>query len=286
MLTLSKRIAALTFAAVVTSAVGAETTEAQRREAAPFAWEGAIASGQALEIKGVNGQIRATPASGNTVRVEATRSARRSDPSEIDIVVLEHAGGVTVCAVYPSSLMRENECAPGDAGRISARNNDTQVEFTVQVPAGVDFVGQTTNGSVIADNLSGHVMAYSTNGDVEIDGGRTVHARTTNGSVTIRSAGEADARTTNGRIRAYLQSLDGSGPLNFSTTNGSITLGLPASANVNVDASTTNGRISSDLPITVTGSIGRNRLAGTIGSGGREIRLRTTNGSIDLQTEG
>lgn len=245
-----------------------------------FAWDGALGSGETLEVKGVNGSIEAVPATGSSARVTATRTARRDDPAEVEIVVVEHSGGVTICAVYPDA---RNECLPGDEGRLGARNNDVVVEFTVEVPAGIDFVARTTNGEVSTQALSGRVEAYSTNGDVEIGGASTALGVTTNGSVSIRSAGEAEAYTTNGEIEAFMQALGGAEPMNFTTTNGSITLRLPENFNAEIDAVTTNGRIATDFPITIQGSVGRNRIAGTIGSGGREIRLRTTNGAIRLE---
>lgn len=255
----------------------------QTREADPFAWEGRLRTDATLEIKGVSGSVRAVPSSGATARVEAYRTGRRNDPSEVRIGVVEHAGGVTVCALYPVTSGRANECAPGDAGRIGARNNDVQVRFVVHVPASAHFVARTSNGDVVSEGVSGRVATYSTNGDVRIEGSARAHARTTNGSIVIRTHGEADARTTNGRITAHLNDLAGSQPLSFSTTNGSITLGLPAGANATIDARTSNGSIRTDLPLTVQGRVSRNSLTGTLGSGGRPIQVRTTNGSIHIE---
>jgi hypothetical protein len=274
-------------AVMVSSCVGIAgpfPAEAQRRTADPFNWEGTLEPGQTLEIKGVNGPIRAIAASGRVARIEATRTARRSDPDEVEIAVVEHSGGVTICAVYPASGGRANECLPGDEGRISARRNDVDVAFTVEVPASVAFLAKTTNGSIEAQGLTGVVEARSTNGNVRVAGGERVIARTTNGSIAIRSAGEADARTTNGQIEARLGSLAGSGPLDFSTTNGSIVLDVPAGSNFEVDAQTSNGSIETDFPILVQGRISRNSLSGRIGEGGRQIRLRTTNGRISIES--
>lgn len=256
---------------------------AQRRTAEAFVWEGRVSPGATVEVKGVNGPVRAIAATGSGVRVEAVRSGRRNDPTGVEIVVLEHANGVTVCAVYPSTVARRNECAPGSAGRIGANNNDVQVEFTVAVPANVDFLGRTTNGTVTAEDLTGGVEAYSTNGSVSITGGRSALARTTNGSVNVDTRGIADVRTTNGRITVKMQALDGQTPLRFSTTNGPVSLALPAGLNATIDASTTNGSIETDFPVSVEGRVGRNRLSGTIGSGGQPIEVRTTNGGIRLQ---
>jgi DUF4097 and DUF4098 domain-containing protein YvlB len=51
-----------------------------------------------------------------------------------------------------------------------------------------------------------------------------------------------------------------------------------------VKAATVNGDISSDFPMTVSGRISRQRLEGTIGGGGRQLSLKTVNGSITLKT--
>ncbi len=86
------------------------------REAdAPFEWTGQVADGQWLEIKGVGGAVNAVPASGDTIAVTAVRRGLRNDPNEVEIVVVEHGDGVTICAVYPSSGDRPNECTPGEA---------------------------------------------------------------------------------------------------------------------------------------------------------------------------
>src|SRR2546423_10605226 len=112
-----------------------------------FQWRGQLASGQAIEIKGVNGDVRAAASSSGDAEVTATRTARRSSPADVRIEVVPHAGGVTICAVYPTPAGREpNRCEPGGGGRSSTRDNDTVVHFDVHVPYGVGFVGRTVNG--------------------------------------------------------------------------------------------------------------------------------------------
>ncbi|MCI0436445.1 MAG: hypothetical protein L0271_22830, partial [Gemmatimonadetes bacterium] len=119
-----------------------------------FNWRGRVASGRTLEIKGLNGSITATAASGPEISVSAEKSARRSNPDEVRIEVVEHDGGVTICAVYPTPRDREpNECRPGEGGRMNNQRNDTEVDFTVAVPTGVRLVARTVNGSVTATDL-------------------------------------------------------------------------------------------------------------------------------------
>ncbi|MDX1748662.1 MAG: hypothetical protein R3324_22240, partial [Halobacteriales archaeon] len=52
-------------------------------------WRGRVQRGKAIEIRGVNGEVRAEPASGDQVEVHAELTGTRSDPDEIEMVVLE-----------------------------------------------------------------------------------------------------------------------------------------------------------------------------------------------------
>src|SRR5262245_65992894 len=68
-----------------------------------FRWTGRIAPGATLEIKGINGRIAATPSAGREIELVALKRGRRHDPKLVEIAFVEHDGGLTVCAVYPSS---------------------------------------------------------------------------------------------------------------------------------------------------------------------------------------
>lgn len=230
-----------------------------------FSWRGRLGAGQTLEIRGVNGGIMAESAGAGEAEVLAVKRGRRSDPSTVEIKVVEHGGGVTLCAVYPSKGARRNTCEPG-GGHNNTNNNDVNVEFTVKVPAGVKLAAHTVNGAVHAKDVDGDVEAETVNGDVEVESGGLVKAETVNGSI--------DARF--GRA-------DWTGTLEFDTVNGSITLGLPADLSADVDAEVLNGRIASDFP--VGGDVRQTRrvLHGTIGGGGRGLDLETVNGSITLR---
>lgn len=231
-----------------------------------FNWHGRVAPGQTIEIKGVNGAIHAERATGTEAVVEATKSARRSDPNTVTIQVVPHADGVTICAMYPSSDWgRPNDCQPGAGGRMSSNNNDVRVEFTVRVPAGVGFAGRSVNGEVEALSLTGDVEAH-----------------TVNGKVRISTTGSAEAQTVNGSIVAHVGQGTGSKALEFETVNGSINIEMPSAINANVTASTVNGRISTDFPLMIHGKFSGRQISGAIGQGGPELRLKTVNGGIEL----
>lgn len=233
-----------------------------------FRWTGRIAPGATLEIKGVNGRITASPSAGREIELHALKRGRRHDPKLVEIEFVEHEGGLTICAVYPSRDGQPNECKPGKGGRISVRNNDVNVEFTLKVPANVAFVGRTVNGSVDADGLSGNVEAY-----------------TVNGGVRLGALGHARAETVNGSIRATLGKADWKEPLAFKTVNGSVRVSLPASANASVRVETVNGGIESEFAMSDSKKT-RRSLTGTIGSGGRELSIKTVNGSVALRRAG
>ena len=230
-----------------------------------FEWKGAVAPGQAIEIKDVNGSIHAEPGSSGQVEVTANKTGKNSTPADVRVDVVPHGDGVTICAVYPSTDGRPNECKPGHGGHMNVNRNDVRVEFTVRVPKGVRFIGRTVNGGVDAQSLTALAEAH-----------------TVNGKIRISTAGEAQADTVNGSIDASLGSTSGTSDLKFSSVNGAIHLDLPRGLNAQVKATTVNGTISSDFPLTVHGKFARKSIEGTAGTGGRELKLSTVNGSIHL----
>ncbi len=235
---------------------------AQAQDANHWSWHGALARGKTLEIRGVNGTIRAEASTGSEVEVTADKRGHDDDPSTVRIEVVPHDGGVTICAVYPG---RNNECRPG-GGHMSVHDNDVEVRFVARVPAGVAFDGNNVNGGVEAIGLTA-----------------PVELNTVNGGVTLETtSGEASAETVNGGIHATVGGA-GQGRLEFQTVNGSIDLALAHGLSADFSAETVNGSITSDFPITMTGRINPRHLQGRIGQGGRELRLHTVNGGIRVR---
>ncbi len=131
-----------------------------------FDWSGVVDQGDVIEIKGINGDINASITTGNEVVVTVQKEGDRSDPATVDIEVVIHTGGVTICAVYPDVPGQPpNECAPADQSPLNNQDNDLEVTFTVAVPAGVEFVGETIDGSVTGTNLQSDAFAFAVNGD-------------------------------------------------------------------------------------------------------------------------
>jgi hypothetical protein len=233
-----------------------------------FHWQANLKPGQTLEIIGRNGGIDATGATGDAAQVEGIKESH-GGANEVFVEVVEYADGVTICAVY------EKDAQPGRCHRGGAdsdhhgwswHNNHTKLNFNVKVPPGVVLKAMTTNGGIRGRDLNS-----------------VVEAATTNGNVDVATSEWASARTTNGGLTVAMGSAKWSGEIELLTTNGSVHASLPASAEFKVRAATTNGGIHTDFPVTVLGSFGSKDISGTVGAGGRELRLATTNGGIELR---
>lgn len=175
----------------------------------------------------------------------------------------------------PASILEEVELQAGD-GRIRAAGPEGllggtswSVSYWIQVPRGTELELDVTNGRIQVQQVEGPVAATSTNGRIRLDHvDGWVRARTTNGSVDVGFREGA-------RLRESVQ-VEG--------TNGSITLTVPQSLDATLRASTTNGSIGGDLPLDTSGQRGGRQATATLGAGGPEILLRTTNGSIRIRT--
>jgi hypothetical protein len=236
--------------------VTASRTAEQRQH--EFHWNRVLDAGLTIEVKGINGSVTAEKAAGDQVEVVALKIGKRNDPREVRIEVVEHSGGVTICAVYPGASRSANSCE-SSGRRISS---DVQVRFSVRVPRGVRLVARTVNGSVKATDLESDLVA-----------------QTVNGSIRLSTSGRAEAKTVNGSIRVEIGSTDLSDNLEFSTVNGSITVYVPDGLNADIGASTVGGRLSSDFPLRIE----RKQMHGMLGSGGHELKLSAVNGTIQLR---
>jgi DUF4097 and DUF4098 domain-containing protein YvlB len=206
-----------------------------------FHYHGRLGSGKAIEIRGVNGDVSAEPSTSGEVEVVAWKRSESGRHAEIKVTVSEHAGGTTVAALYP---------APSDA----------EVRFLVRVPAGVRFIGRTSNGKVEASGMRGPVEAHTVNGDIQVKSESVVEASTVNGSI------RAEAR------RARL-----------ATVNGNVTLTVPPDRGMELDATTMHGAFIASVPFTKLGESARNHWHGTVGRGGPVYDLKTVNGDIHLE---
>ncbi len=187
-----------------------------------------------------------------------------------------------------------------------SRNQSARADFTIEVPRGVivrvssgngdvsvtgataDVHASSGNGTVTVGPGASQVRASSGNGAVRVDEARgSVRASSGNGRVSVSTAaGPVHASTGNGNIEVAMSSLPGDGDMRFSSGNGSITLRVPADFSAELTARTGNGGFETDFPVQIQGTFSRNRFEGTIGSGGRNVRMTTGRGTIRVLRAG
>lgn len=224
-----------------------------------FHWNGKLAVDNVLEVKGINGSIDAKRAAGDEAEVTADISGPHAD--EVRIEVVPNSDGITVCEIYRG----HNSCEGSSSSGHDRSYDHIRINYHVLVPSTARFDGRTVNGGVIAENLD-----------------RRVKASSVNGSVKVSTKSWAEASSVNGSVTAAMGDADWTGSLHISSVNGSVTVALPTDANVDVSFNSVNGHFSSELPIT-TQSVNRGRMEGRIGSGGRELRLSSVNGSVEIK---
>lgn len=225
-----------------------------------FHWKGKLAAEDVVIVKNVNGDIDAEPATGDEVEVTAEKSGPRAN--DVNIEVVQISDGVMICAIYPGWF--QQHCK--DWHSSSVGSDKTKVHFTVKLPENLRFHGDNVNGNVTAERL-----------------GRFVHARSVNGSVRVSTKAWVEASTVNGSIDARMGSADWNGALSEESVNGSITLELPSDTSTEVSFASINGRMESDFVFTQSGKLTSHMMKGTIGSGGRELKVNTVNGSVTLK---
>ena len=196
-----------------------------------FQWSGAIASGQTIEIDGTMGAIRAVASRNDSAVVIATRHGTAMSP-DIRFEVIPHAGGVTICALYPvPANAPRNRCAPGAQARRNTRENDVEVEFLVRVPRGVGFTGRTVLGRITTDSLTGDVSATTMVDDID-----------------VTTAGVAIASSYTGNINVRMGARSWSDTVRISSVTGNVRVRINAGAEARVVARSMAGRMRSALP--------------------------------------
>jgi DUF4097 and DUF4098 domain-containing protein YvlB len=148
---------------------------------------------------------------------------------------------------------------------------------------------RTGDGSIKASDVEGELILNTGDGSVTVDGARgTIDLDTGDGGVNVSGRLTAvKLHTGDGSIvyRAEPGS-EMSDNWDITTGDGGVTLYLPGGFGAELDAHTGDGAIRNDLDV-VGGpeEEGHNRrtLKGRLGSGGKEIRIRTGDGTIRLR---
>jgi len=262
-----------------------------------FEFRRELAAGKRFHLSNVIGDVVVTGGSGRTVEVTAVKKqGRHGDPEDVTLEVIELDDGVALCVRYPytgrrrsmSSSKSKNPCSWED-GNWSGNGdrNDTEVNLTIRVPAGLRLRIGTVSGDVAGERLEGELELRSVSGDVRLEGGQgpSIDLETVSGDVNLLkvSSKEVSGRTVSGEILFEGPVMDG-GTYDFGTTSGDITLRLPGRPNATMSAATFSGGFSSDLPVNQDASRRRrHRFAATWGSGSARLDLESLSGDVTIR---
>ncbi len=181
-------------------------------------------------------------------------------------------------------------------------NRRGRVNLDIHVPRGTTVGIASTNGRIFLSGLRAAVRLHSSNGPVRVNdvvgdieihtSNARVHTQCTCGKLMARSSngrielaehrGSVDAATSNGTIHCGLEDLGQSGCV-LITSNGRICLDLPKDVDGNLDVRVDNGLIRCARELKSGARERSGRLKGTLGRGGAPIRLRASNGTVNLR---
>ena len=247
---------------------------------------GALVSGGSLRVFNLNGAMHFTVSPDAAVHVQAEKHVHSgSDPRTVHYGVVREGNNLVICALWSDDAtcgtngMRST--IPDGDGSSRDRRRNVEVEFFVQVPAGVRLDGNTINGEVSIDRVDSDVKANTVNGTVKVSRVTgQVRARTVNGDVSVDTrGGSVSAETVNGSIHVSMGTA-ASADMRFRTVSGDIDIRAPSPLNAELELSTVNGSIDTKYPLDFDRD--HHRAHGVVGNGGRHLDASTVNGSITL----
>ncbi|MFC1539080.1 DUF4097 domain-containing protein [Candidatus Latescibacterota bacterium] len=226
-----------------------------------------LKAGETVSVQSINGTVDVSSWNKDVVDVYAVKKTRygRDKLDDVEIVISTNDG-----------LVIETEHL--------TKNPRVSVNYTIKLPKNINLaLAKSTNGAIEVDGVSGDAVIRSTNGQIQIDNvNGIIDAQTTNGKISIENTrGLKQARTTNGSINVEITELPDT-DVEIKTTNGSVDMYLPEDLNADLELRTNNGRIRANDFRLLVNEISKNYISGQLGDGGKQLIVRTTNGSISI----
>ena len=191
--------------------------------------------------------------------------------------------------------------------QVVGMGNSPTASLNVWVPKRADVRARSGDGSIVIESVNGRIEIHTGDGSIranDIAGELTLS--TGDGSVTVDGAeGRLTLDTGDGGVNVAgkltgvkLHTGDGSivyraqpgtamaEDWDITTGDGGVSIYLPSDFGAELDAHTGDGTIRNDLDIEPSGSgqISRRTVRGRLGAGGRQLRIRTGDGSIRLRS--
>jgi DUF4097 and DUF4098 domain-containing protein YvlB len=209
-----------------------------------------------VDLSGINGAVLAqvnnddSDVSAKSVTGTFTLQGRAGDISLSNI-----AGAVMLQGDFFGSTHAEQINGP-------LRFETSRTKFGT---ARVDGELEIESGDLQGNRLLGPVTLTTRNRTIELDD--------VSGPVTVTNRNGAVAVTNASPVA----------PVNITNQHGSVDLGLPEHGGFVLDAQTRNGDLENDFGLESHNEGDVHRLNGTVGSGGPQVRVETTDGDITIR---
>ena len=304
----------------------AAATGAAAQQGRSFEFHRDVPVGARLFVRNIIGDVRIEAGSGRRFDVQATKKAgHHGEPEDVTIRAVDVDGGVAICVDYPSSGRRTSDDRDDrDRERTRARRdsaerddedshgsrrhndedvcnrnhggnwnnnirNDTEVTFTIRVPADVKLDAKTVSGDLLASGLRGTLDLGSVSGDVRLTDaeGDVINANTVSGEIELtRVRGtEVSAETVSGDV-TFEGTIAPKGRYDFKTLSGDVELKLPGRPDAEFRGTTFSGGVDTDWPVSREGKQNRHRLTATWGQGGAQIDVESFSGDVRVRQAG
>lgn len=216
---------------------------------------------------------------GNNVTV---RAQRQKDAPRVNNMSLNFRYVISVPAKFDAEIKtRGGGIKIADLnGELKAHTSGGSLKFS-GIRGLID--GHTSGGSIELAGSAGKTTIKTSGGSIKVRKHKgDVFARTSGGSISVDEVdGQVQASTSGGSVNASL--VKPVGECRLETSGGGITVAVPASAALDVDAKTSGGSVQSELAVATNAEKKRSALQGKLNGGGTPLVLRTSGGSIHLK---
>jgi DUF4097 and DUF4098 domain-containing protein YvlB len=154
---------------------------------------------------------------------------------------------------------------------------------SIRIASARGLDAKTGSGSITARGIAGAIRASAGSGGIELEqtAPGDVVVETGSGTVDVSGAkGALRVATGSGSIRAQGEL---AGDWRLEAASGSVEVELPSDAGFELTARTHSGHIDTEIPVSVTGTISRKELTGTVRGGGHRLEIDTSSGAIRIR---
>ena len=192
-----------------------------------------------------------------------------------------------------------NQTVDGVTGPVESTTGSGDLKLS---SIGNDATARAGSGDITLSNIKGTVHAGSGSGTIHAEAVTgAMNASTGSGDIILSQTGSGDVEASSGSGTVEINGVKGAvhvgtgsgniraqgtptGNWRLRTGSGDLTVELPQQTSFELYAHTSSGSIDSKFPITLQGTISPRDLHGHVGSGGPTVDLRTSSGTIHIES--